>query len=326
MVESSSNLLEYFIFVIGLISSFLVGGNNSAIALGILVSTNVLRRRLSYLINAISLFSGASIGSITMESSIYGLVSSQNFLLLEIALSAILFSSTVTFYYLNKIGIPASLSQMIYPSLASVVLIARGTIGFDWGKFDFTVLSWILSPLVAIATSLSMYFFLKKFLKSKRNFIREIRYYKYGLIISSIFTSFVTGANAIGIIISAGLISEPFYITAPIYATAASLGIYLSSRKAVITVGFRITRLGYTAASSALIGSDIISELFTIFGVPISITQTIMGGIIGLSLRSFGYDVQRQLKQIAKGWIVSPMLAMIVSLAAYGILRSILGL
>lgn len=326
MVVSSSNLLEYFIFVIGLISSFLVGGNNSAIALGILVSTNVLRRRLSYLINAISLFSGASIGSITMESSIYGLVSSQNFLLLEIALSAILFSSTVTFYYLNKIGIPASLSQMIYPSLASVVLIARGTIGFDWGKFDFTVLSWILSPLVAIATSLSMYFFLKKFLKSKRNFIREIRYYKYGLIISSIFTSFVTGANAIGIIISAGLISEPFYITAPIYATAASLGIYLSSRKAVITVGFRITRLGYTAASSALIGSDIISEVFTIFGVPISITQTIMGGIIGLSLRSFGYDVQRQLKQIAKGWIVSPMLAMIVSLAAYGILRSILGL
>jgi Phosphate/sulphate permeases len=323
---SSSNLLEYFIFVIGLISSFLVGGNNSAIALGILVSTNVLRRRLSYLINAISLFSGASIGSITMESSIYGLVSSQNFLLLEIVLSAILFSSTVTFYYLNKIGIPASLSQMIYPSLASVVLIARGTIRFDWGKFDFTVLSWILSPLVAIATSLSMYFFLKKFLKSKRNFIREIRYYKYGLIISSIFTSFVTGANAIGIIISAGLISEPFYITAPIYATAASLGIYLSSRKAVITVGFRITRLGYTAASSALIGSDIISEVFTIFGVPISITQTIMGGIIGLSLRSFGYDVQRQLKQIAKGWIVSPMLAMIVSLAAYGILRSILGL
>lgn len=326
MVVSSSNLLEYFIFVVGLISSFLVGGNNSAIALGILVSTNVLRRRLSYLINAISLFSGASIGSITMESSIYGLVSSQNFLLLEIALSAILFSSTVTFYYLNKIGIPASLSQMIYPSLASVVLIARGTIGFDWGKFDFTVLSWILSPLVAIATSLSMYFFLRKFLKSKRNFIREIRYYKYGLIISSIFTSFVTGANAIGIIISAGLISEPFYITAPIYATAASLGIYLSSRKAVITVGFRITRLGYTAASSALIGSDIISEVFTIFGVPISITQTIMGGIIGLSLRSFGYDVQRQLKQIAKGWIVSPMLAMIVSLAAYGILRSILGL
>ncbi|QGR18746.1 inorganic phosphate transporter [Stygiolobus azoricus] len=326
MVVSSSNLLEYFIFLIGLISSFLVGGNNSAIALGILVSTNVLRRRLSYLINAISLFSGASIGSITMESSIYGLVSSQNFLLLEIALSAILFSSTVTFYYLNKIGIPASLSQMIYPSLASVVLIARGTIGFDWGKFDFTVLSWILSPLVAIATSLSMYFFLRKFLKSKRNFIREIRYYKYGLIISSIFTSFVTGANAIGIIISAGLLSEPFYITAPIYATAASLGIYLSSRKAVITVGFRITRLGYTAASSALIGSDIISEVFTIFGVPISITQTIMGGIIGLSLRSFGYDVQKQLKQIAKGWVVSPMLAMIVSLATYGILRSILGL
>ncbi|WP_221287078.1 inorganic phosphate transporter [Stygiolobus caldivivus] len=323
---NSSVVLEYFIFTVGLFSSFLVGGNNSAIALGILVSTNVLRRKLSYLVNAISLFIGASIGSVTMESSIYGLVNSRYFILLEILLSSILFSSTITFYYLNKIGIPASLSQMIYPSTAGVVLIARGAIGFDWGKFDFTVLSWLLSPVIAIVTSLSMYFLLRKALTGEKNFIKEIRYYKYGLIASSIFTSFVTGANAIGIIISAGLITEPFYITAPLYALAATLGIYLSSRKTVITVGFRITRLGYTAASSALIGSDIISEVFTLFGIPISITQTIMGGIIGLSLRSFGYDVEKQLKQIAKGWIVSPILAIIVSLAAYGVLRSILGL
>mgnify|MGYP001772515222 CR=1 FL=1 len=323
---NSLTLLNYFIFIVGLVSSFLVGGNNSAIALGILVSTNVLKRKFSYLVNAISLFIGASIGSVTMISSIHGLVYSSNLLLLEILLSSILFSSTVTFYYLNKVGIPTSLSQMIYPSIAGVVLIARGAIGFDWSKFDFTLISWLLSPTIAIITSLSMYFLLKKAMKNVKNFLKEIKYYKYGLILSSIFTSFVTGANAIGIIISAGLISEPFYITAPLYALAASLGIYLSSRKAVITVGFRITRLGYTAAASALIGSDIISEIFTILGVPISITQTIMGGIIGLSLRSFGYDVQKQLKQIAKGWAVSPILAMIVSLAAYGVLRSVLGL
>jgi PiT family inorganic phosphate transporter len=322
---NSELILNYFIFIIGIVASFLVGGNNSAIALGILLSTNVLKKRTSYLVNTISLFVGATIGSITMEGSFSGVISSTRLLILILSIS-ILFASTVTFYYLNKIGIPASLSQMIYPSMAGIVLIARGVIGFDWGKFFLTVSSWVISPLVAIATSLAMYYFLLRVIKKERNFIKEIKYYKVALISASIFTSFVTGANAIGIIISAGLIAEPFYITAPIYGLASALGIYLSSRKAAITVGFRITKLGYTGASSALIGSDIISEVFTILGIPISITQTIMGGIIGLSFRSFGYDVRKQLKQVAKGWVVSPILALIVSLASYGVIRSILGL
>lgn len=320
------NLLLLLIFLTGLIASFSVGGNNSAVAIGILLSTNVLKRKYSYAINAISLFIGASLGSYTMINSIYGVVNSREEILLEILLMSILFASTTTFYYLNKIGIPASLSQMIYPSMAIIVLVSRGLIIFDWGKFWFTVASWGISPSIAIVTSLLFYFILVKEAGNRRNFIKQIKYYKYSLIIASIFTSYVTGANAIGIIISAGLVAEPYYITAPIYGIASVLGLYLSSRKAAITVGFRLTRLGYLGASSALIGSDIISEVFTILGVPISITQTIMGGIIGLSFRSFGFDIKKQLIQIARGWTVSPILAIIVSLASYGVIKSILGL
>lgn len=321
------NLLLILIFIVGLLASFSVGGNNSAVALGILLSTNVLKRRQSYAINAVSLFIGAFLGSYTMINSIYGILTSNEIILLEILLSSILLASTTTFYYLNKRGIPASLSQMIYPSIAVLVLVSRGLVSFGWGKFWFTVLSWGISPSVAIITSLSMYFSLTRMFRNRNiNFIKQIKYYKYSLIIASLFTSYVTGANAIGIIISAGVLAEPYYLTAFLYALAAVLGLYLSSQKAAITVGFRITRLGYLGASSALIGSDIISEIFTLLGVPISITQTIMGGIIGLSFRSFGLDIKRQLTQIARGWTVSPVLAIIVSLATYGVLKSILGL
>ncbi|QIW23453.1 inorganic phosphate transporter [Sulfolobus sp. S-194] len=320
------NTLLLLIFIVGLLASFSVGGNNSAVALGILLSTNVLKRKHAYVINALSLFIGAFLGSYTMLNSVYGIVKSDETIILEILLSSILLASTTTFYYLNKLGIPASLSQMIYPSIAVLVLISRGVIDFDWGKFWFTVVSWGISPSIAIVTSLSMYFILIKVIGNRRNFVKQIKYYKYSLILASIFTSYVTGANAIGIIISAGVIAEPYYITALAYAIASVLGLYLSSKKAAITVGFRVTRLGYIGASSALIGSDIISEIFTILGVPISITQTIMGGIIGLSFRSFGFDIKRQLLQIARGWTVSPILAIIVSLATYGVLKSILGL
>jgi len=321
------NFLALLIFITGLLASFSVGANNTAISLGILLSTNVLRRKYSYAINAISLFIGASLGSYTMIKSIYSTVSSNEEILLEILLSSILISSTATFYYLNKLGIPASLSQMIYPSIAVLVLISRGQISFDWSKFWFTVASWGISPTVAIVTSLFSYYLLSRVLSQRTfTFLSQIKYYKMSLIIASIFTSYVTGANAIGIIISAGILAEPYHITSFLYAISAVIGFYLSSRKAAITVGFRITRLGYIGASSALIGSDLISEIFTVLGVPISITQTIIGGIIGLSFRSFGFDIKKQLLQIARGWTISPIFAIIVSLATYGVLRSILGL
>ncbi|AWR96406.1 inorganic phosphate transporter [Acidianus sulfidivorans JP7] len=316
--------LSILIFVLGLISSFVVGGNNTATALGILLSTNALKRKYSYLISALSLFLGTTIGSITMKSSITGIVKGEQ-QILEAVLFSVLFASIVSFYYLNKAGIPSSLSQMIYPSLAILILVSHGLL-FNWGKFWFTVSSWIFSPILAIFSSLILYFILKKILSKQKLLFKQLQMYRELIIISSIFTSFVTGANAIGIIVSAGLQYQQFYVVAPLYGLAAALGVYLSSKKASIVVGFKVTRLGYTSAVSALVGSDIISEIFTILGVPISITQTSMGGVIGLSFRSFGYDVKKQLTQVTKGWLTSPFIAIIASLAAYGIIKSILGL
>ncbi|MBW9141115.1 MAG: inorganic phosphate transporter family protein [Candidatus Aramenus sp.] len=317
-------LITLLIFVVGLISSFIVGGNNSATALGILVSTNALKRKYSYLISAASIFLGTAVGSYTMASSIYGEIGGPE-LLGEITVFSALFASVVAFYYLNKAGIPSSLSQMIYPSLAVIVLVSRD-LTFNWFKFWFTVVSWGFSPLLAIAFSLAMYFALSRIVRKEKSLLREMRIYKFLIISSAVFTSFVTGANAIGIIVSAGLVAFPYYVVAPLYALAAALGIYFSSKKASIVVGFRVTKLGYVSATSALLGSDVISEVFTVLGIPISITQTTMGGIIGLSFRSFGYDVRRQLKQVVKGWGTSPFIAIIASLAAFGVIKSILGL
>lgn len=315
--------LDLLIFILGIASSFVVGGNNTATALGILISTNAMKRKYSYLISAISVFFGAAVGSITMKSSIKGIVQGEK-AIIEVLIFSVIFASIVAFYYLNKFGIPSSLSQMIYPSLAVLVLVSHGII-FNWDKFWFTVASWVFSPFLAIISSISLYLLLKRLLSKQKTLFKQLKLYKYLIISASIFTSFVTGANAIGILISAGLLAEPFYIAAPTYAAAASLGVYLSSKKASLVVGFRVTRLGYASAVSVLLGSDLISEIFTILGIPISITQTNMGGVIGLSLRSFGYDVKRQLKQVAKGWGTSPIIAIISSLAAFGIIKSILG-
>jgi len=318
-------ILEYSIFLLGLISSFIVGGNNSATSLGILISTNALKRKYSYLLSALTIFVGVSLGSYSMQSSIYGTIYSRNLDMLESAVFSVLFASVIAFYYLNKLGIPSSLSQMLYPSMAVLVLISRGNLGFNWVKFWFTVTSWGFSPFLAIVSSITLYLAIRRLALKRKDLFSQMKIYKFLIVFSSIFTTFVTGANAIGIIVSAGLLSAPFYLVAPAYGIASALGIYLSSKKASIVVGFRVTRLGYISATSALVGSDIISEIFTLLGVPISITQTTMGGIIGLSFRSFGYDVKKQLSQVARGWGISPLVAIISSLAAFGVIKSVLG-
>ncbi|NON62654.1 inorganic phosphate transporter, partial [Acidianus sp. RZ1] len=134
-------ILSLLIFIIGIISSFIVGGNNSATAIGILLSTNALKKRQSYLVSAISIFLGTSLGSYTLRDSVYGLVHGNVQNILYALIFSAVFASVVSFYYLNKSGIPSSLSQMIYPSLAVMVVISKGLL-FNWEKFWFTVASW----------------------------------------------------------------------------------------------------------------------------------------------------------------------------------------
>ncbi|BCU67691.1 phosphate permease [Sulfolobales archaeon HS-7] len=318
-------MISYFIFVIGMISSALVGGNNLSPSLGVMLSTNVLKRKMAYLFNSIALMLGVSLGGISMLSSIKGIVSGEQ-VYVEISLLSVLIAASVSFYVLNRTGIPSSLSQMIYPSLVVVFLLNSKYIRINLSKFLITVESWGISPLVAILSAFLLYSLFSKAINPLNGGIAKTsRLYRIMISGSSFFVSFVTGANAIGIISSAGSTVFPFYVVLPSYGAAAVLGM-LTFRKTTIVSGFKITKMGYVAGSSAMIGSSVISEVFTLLGIPISITQTLLGGIIGLSFRALTPDITKQLKAVGKGWITGPSLSVVVTLAVLGIIKSLLGI
>ena len=322
----TTSILGLTIVALGLVASYLVGANNIASSLGILLSTRVVRRNTAYFLTILSSFAGTVINSYTMLGSIKSLITSNSQELVSVAIVTILSSSSIAFYYLNKLGVPSSLSQMLYISLLVLVLISRGSYKFDWLKFDFTVISWIISPIVSLLVSLFTYYLLSHNI-SERSVLSQMKYYKIFILISSLITSYVVGANAIGILVSAGLVGyDNYFVISVSFAVASSIGILKSSLKPSVVVGFRITKLGYLGASSALLGGGILSEIFTLFGVPISITQTILGGIIGLSLRNLTKDVKQQLISVAKGWLYAPAISALISLAVFGVIISALGL
>jgi Phosphate/sulphate permeases len=317
-------IIGEIVFVLGGLASFFVGGNNISPSLGILISTNVVRRKAAYLLTAIAIFLGASIGGITMRESVRGIINGPRDFIDFIILSVLL-SSTAAFFYLNRIGVPSSLTQMLYPSLAVLTLLSRQYVTFDWRAFFLAFGLWIITPGIAIITVLGLYWTMRRVVHSEARLLRQLRYYKILILGAGLLNAFVLGANAIGLLASAGSSAFPIYVTLPSYGLAAALGVYVTSNKGVLTMGFRLTRLGYVGGVSAVIGSSMVAEVLTLFGIPISVTQTMVGGIVGLGLRGTGQDLGRQLNRLVRGWVVSPLFAIIVSIATFGVLKAVLG-
>jgi len=67
-------LLDIGIFVVGAVASFLVGANNTATSLGILVSTRALTPKKSFLYTALASFLGTVINSKSLEGSVKNLM------------------------------------------------------------------------------------------------------------------------------------------------------------------------------------------------------------------------------------------------------------
>jgi len=91
-------------------------------------------------------------------------------------------------------------------------------------------------------------------------------------------------------------------------------GVLTYSKKVMTTVGKEITHLGEYAAFIAEFSEAITVEIFTQVGVPVSTSQAIVGGVVGVGLIKGAKTVNtRTLMEIGIGWISTPVSAGIIS-------------
>jgi len=80
------------------------------------------------------------------------------------------------------------------------------------------------------------------------------------------------------------------------------------------TVGKEITHLGEYSAFIAELSEAVTIEIFTQVGVPVSTSQAIVGGVVGVGLIKGAETVnKRTLMEIGIGWISTPISAGIIS-------------
>ncbi|BCS93579.1 MAG: hypothetical protein MjAS7_2187 [Metallosphaera javensis (ex Sakai et al. 2022)] len=319
-------VIPIMMLLFGALLSFMVGGNNAVPGISILIATNVIKRRYVIVVSCLAMFLGAYLGSIRMVNYTLTVFSGPMQLLQIIGLSSLL-TSLGSFYFLNRRGIPTSLSQMLLPSLVILSLITS-SIHIYWSKVDLTVISWVIAPIASAFSSIILINIIRKTINRfiDKNLIVSMKIYKILILISSSLIIFVLGANTIGLIISVGLIgSRSISIIVPfVFAVMSALGVLLLSKRSALKMGFKLAKLNYSSSSSVMLSSFLVSEIFTLIGIPISLTQVTMGGIMGISLLDLNRSNIPELKKILTTWSIAPTVCLLGSTVSYEALLSIL--
>ncbi len=237
----------------------------------------------------------------------------------------------ITITILKKI--PISGSDAIVSSVIGYGLVYAGFNHLQWTTIGYIMASWVVSPLIGIASGYLAYYVLKKVYLNKNTTSigandRTEKIFSYFQIGSSSFAAL--GVGAIDIAAATGVL----YVTVGptlgfsikfLGAVALVLGILIAGNRITGTIGRRITELVPTRGFSAQISAGSITILFASMGLPISPTQTLVGSVIGVGMARGTATVKLDvIKHIATTWIITIPACIAISGSLYFIITALI--
>lgn len=231
-------------------------------------------------------------------------------------LSAGLFVSLATFS-----SIPVSTSQAIVGGVAGTGL---GIVGMQVSYFKLGVLlkifgAWVISPILTMSMAFLFYLALGRFFRG-RSMMRWSRTLAVAVVLSAAYVSYSLGANDVGNAI--GPLLSKFPDKGPWLALlggiAMAVGAWTFGSRVTDTVGKSITPLDYSGALAAQLSAAVGVHVFSMAGIPVSTSQAVVGGVIGVGLTKGVRAVSvRKISTIFLGWVVTPVCAAIFAALVY---------
>jgi PiT family inorganic phosphate transporter len=231
-------------------------------------------------------------------------------------LSAGFFVTLATFF-----SIPVSTSQAIVGGVAGVGV---GIVGFNASYFKLGVLmkifgAWVISPVLTMILAFVIYSLLAHFLKRASSIVWS-RVMGIAVICSAAYVSYSLGANDVGNAIGPLLSKYPDkgLWLAVLGGVAMAVGAITFGSRVTDTVGKSITPLDYGGALSAQLSAAFGVHLFSMAGIPVSTSQAVVGGIIGVGLTKGMRAVStKKISTIFIGWVVTPACAAVFAAVVY---------
>jgi len=294
-----------------------IGANDAANSLGTAVGSRVITLRQAIVLIAIFGFLGAFLqGSYVTKTIGKGIVPMDQLdknLSLYLALVAS-FAACAWVVLATYWKMPISTSHSIVGAVAGAGLAIGAPI--KWKVLLDIFICWIFTP---IGSAILGYIFYRVF---KNIFYRIIprKYLRISMaalvIISGCYVAYSWGANdvanATGVLVGARILSP--HLSVILGGLAIVLGIMTWGYKVIETIGSEITNLLPIMAFSVQLASAINVHIYTIFGIPVSTSHSIVGAIFGVGLvRGVRVLNIRIMREIIICWLATPFISGIMS-------------
>jgi PiT family inorganic phosphate transporter len=294
---------QAFFLALTFLAVALVSGNNLSACVGPAIGSKTLSKRAGILLGALGFSLGLVVQGPTMVVSFHSLLPSPS-LVLE---AEILSVAILVFLVADLIRSPISLSMCLVGLLIGLDVANGGSVK----PFTFEIIAmWVVGPLAAIGLA----FYLARIInrQSKGNIWQRVRALKLVLILLAFSTSYVLGANTLGLIVAVGGFNPLSLLMAIV---AIFVGSFLLSRGELRRVSQELFMIHYSNATATLLTSTILVELATLFNIPFSNTQA-------LSAALFGTGISYKTKLISlwpflvivSGWIIAPLIGFVAGL------------
>jgi len=303
----------YIDLVCGIGLCVVLGANNLSTCLGSSIGVRAIRYREALVLASLGLFAGILLEGYKVSGAINsGIVKSNDpKFILAVELSSLVLMSALTYW-----RIPISLSQVaIGAAIGSA--FAQG-LQVNWRFTTLVAASWLLTPLAGFTIGLAFSFAERLLVRRRKKILSLNLFYSYLTVASGVYAAYALGANTVGFIIGMNEPSEvsPFLVPV-LFAFATVFGMVTLGRGTTESVAENIVGLSPSASFAAQMGGAITVDGFTQVGVPVSVSQAVVGGIFGAAApRRIVVRNDRLTREIIIGWTIAPAIGALIGFVA----------
>jgi inorganic phosphate transporter, PiT family len=301
--------LSTVVLVLTFIAVMLVSGNNLSACVGPAVGARIVSKRFGMLLGA----TGFSLGLVVQGA---GMTKTVSMLLPNMTLqfqAETLLAAIIIFFVADLIRVPMPLSMSLVGLFAGLS-VANGA--FIDGAYVIEVaVMWIAAPLITIVFA---FYFIRLINRTRpKNIWKRLQIYKILLIVLAFSTSYVLGANTIGLIVATG----GFDINSVLAAIVATfIGTFFLSAGEIRRISQELFLMRYPNALSTLLTSTVLVEAATILNIPLSNTQALSAAVLGTGMSYKSKFVSfKPFLLIVLSWIIAPLLSFTIGLAIGGL-------
>ena len=310
-------LLIFLVLLMAVAIGWSIGANDAANSLGTAVGSKVLTLNQAIILISVFGFLGAFLqGSYVTKTIGRGIVpidQLERTWQLYVAVVAT-FAACAWVVLATCWKMPTSTSHSIVGAVAGAGLAIGAPV--KWKVLLDIFICWIFTP---VGAAILGYIFYRIFKNIFYRFVQRkyIRISIAALIIASgCYVAYSWGANdvanATGLIAGAGVLTP--HLSVIFGGLAIALGIMTWGYKVIETIGSEITHLLPIMAFSAQLASAINVHIYTLFGIPVSTSHSIVGAIFGVGLvRGVRVLNIRIMRDIIICWLATPFISGIIS-------------